>query len=106
MKTSEVFHIADDERINGGDTTSVFESDAKQEAHGQHYSPIRLADHGKKTSLNNILMHKICMFVARNMDNLIRFCFTSHGKIFAPDGDVTIAGAAATFRPLCGVYGF
>ena len=58
MKTSEVFHIADEERINGGYTTSVFESDAKQEAHGQHYSPIRLADHGKKPSFNNILMRK------------------------------------------------
>ena len=51
-------HIADDERINGGYTTSVFESGAKQEAHGQHYSPRRLADHEKKPSLNNILMRK------------------------------------------------
>ena len=59
MKTSEVFHIADDERINGGYTTSVFENGAKQEAHGQHYSPRRLADHGKKKpSFNNILMRK------------------------------------------------
>ena len=32
------------------------------------------------------------MFVATNMDNLIRYCFTSHGKIFVSDGDVTIAG--------------